>query len=187
MPFVLIPSCYAFPNYRYTVIRTEKAVTPQELAHSAVKLVEVLSESVVKLIFKQKGGLRNWEAFLQICPTAEITALEDYLKQHGYNEGPLPSKDMCIKEGQRLEFSLEPNVAFNDKVHHHRCVFRKNLECTRYEFLMKPDDVFANKGFESYHGKGKLYNLKELNALEFQPEDEPLCTLPINLTKVSLL
>lgn len=169
------------------MIRTEKAVTPQEISHTAVKLVEVLSETVVNLVFKQKGGHRNCEAFLQVCPKKETSKLEKYLQQHGYNEGPLLSIDMCIKEGQRLEFSFTGNLAFDEKVQHHRCVFRKNLECTRLEFLMKPENKYGNAGREFYQGKGKLYNLKELNALEFRPEDEALCSLPINLTKVSVL
>lgn len=165
-------------------METDKKVTPEEAIHNAENFEECLAESVVKLIFKQKRGAneRICEAFIEVCHSTKAEELVQYLRDEGYDQGPLPSNEMCMKEGQRLQFSFTGNLAFEDEQQFRRFPFRKNFNSTRNEFFIKPKNPFGNNGREFYNGKGILYALKLNPGSEI--EGEPLCTMPAKLNKV---
>lgn len=154
-----------------------------DIASIGATLEETLVESVVNLVFRQKRESRMGEAILQICPKEKTAALLEEFLKYGYDEGPTPSADFYVKEGQHLEFHFMGNIDFEYEPRY-RCEFRKNIECTKLEFFIKPIDVEGNADWEFYHGQGSLYKLKTNEVGEYQREDRPQCTMSVKINKV---
>ena len=88
---------------RFLVVKTDEEPTLRQTERNATQLEKCMSESVVNMVFRQKG-LNPQQAFLQVCHKDESEKLLNDLYQNGYDEGPLASEDICVKEGQWLGF-----------------------------------------------------------------------------------
>lgn len=172
-------------------METKEKVSYEEAARNAGKLEECLSESVVRLIFKQRRGPneRVSEGSAELFHSSKCTEALNCLETDGFTYGPRPSEEMCRKEGQRLLYSFDGNVAIVDEEVHDAqyciSIFRKNMETTRRQFLLKPFNEFGNHSRDFYHGNLRLDELRMIDPAQQDYETgQRFTSLPVTLQKV---
>lgn len=73
------------------------------------------------------------------------------LEDNGFTEGPNPSSDIVLREGQELYMKFRGNIERVDSKSAITCIYNTNIRATR-EFKVNEIDEFAQKSLPSYRG-----------------------------------
>lgn len=112
------------------------------------RLIETVIEDLVltylNLLFSVRLDLLTKALFL-------IFILNQYLEENGYTEGPNPSPDIVLKEGQTLYMKFRGNIECTSKDPLLSFIFNSNIRAVR-DFRVDEKESFAQKGLQCYRG-----------------------------------
>ena len=109
----------------------------------------------VKLILRQRGNDPN-DVLISCVPSRKVDKALKYLTDEGYDDGPPPSKDIILKEGQILQVHFRGNVKCMSSDTSPRMVFNTYIK-SRATFAVEEIDKFAQKSFDCYRGFAQIY------------------------------
>ncbi|CAD5123635.1 DgyrCDS11964 [Dimorphilus gyrociliatus] len=163
---------YSVQEYKLLLIRVKSNITATQVPNIANGLQRSLSRKTVKFILKQNST--ETEAFLECCRADKMddvllivyeacnTALffivnVQRLKQKGFTNGPSPSDDIVIKEGQCLEVRFRGNVKGTEE-----CVpliYNSHVNTSSSDVQVRVVDKFAQHGLDLYRGHVQLFEI----------------------------
>jgi hypothetical protein len=86
----------------------------------------------------------------------------------GYEEGPSPSKDILVREGQVLELSFRGNIQCQENSGNLKLLFNTHIR-SRLAFSAEEIEKFAQKSFHTYRGFLQIYS--EITNRNLHPSD----------------
>ena len=136
------------------LVRTKANIRPEKI-EKICKIIETsLKQRVVQLILRQHLDDPS-DTILTCVNHNKLERTIRRLADEGYDEGPMISKDIILKEGQFLEVHFRGNL-MTDVETPIRIVFNSQLK-TRASFMITEIDKFAQKSFECYRGFAQVY------------------------------
>ncbi|KAK3774576.1 hypothetical protein RRG08_035006 [Elysia crispata] len=160
----------SLPFTRLSVLRTTSGLSGPKVERMLGQVIEHLTWRPTCLITRQK--VSNPSSVLVTCSQpAYLPRVLDDLSKEGYEDGPHPSQELNLIEGQRLELRFRGNVAHQDnQVFRNAFVF--NSHCPfRVTFDIFEQDKFAQKGFDSYRGFAQFITTRRARKTSVYVED----------------
>lgn len=154
----------------------------------------------MQVVLRQRSDDPN-EVVIVCCPASRTDKTIKILGEEGFDEGPPPSKDIIVKEGQILDIMFRGNIRCDDaeKI---SIVFNTFIR-GRTEFNVEEIDKFAQKSFSFYRGFAQVFTTVHVQrpvvgtdktkapqkpgAMEVVEENVLLTELLINIPKVNYL
>ncbi|CAH1799957.1 unnamed protein product [Owenia fusiformis] len=169
------------PLERFVVLRTQVDTPVPKVEKMAKALDEALCHRVVQVVLQQNNDDPG-----DICMNCvNLNKVDKTLKQMseaGYEEGPSPSDDIILKEGQIITLSFRGNICRNTEYEDDfededtqtgdlKFCFNSHLK-SKLEFYVTELDKFAQKGINCYRGFAQ-FNTRGLIPREVaQTEDD---------------
>ena len=135
---------------RVMLLRTHTGLSQGVVERTAQILEHLAALHTVQLLLRQH--VNDPSQLLLTCfnaHNAERTLKS--LKEEGFKQGPSPSGEVKLREGQLLELGFRGNIQPMESSFVRRCVFHSNIPF-RVQFSVTEIDRFAQKGFSSYRG-----------------------------------
>jgi len=135
---------------RVMLLRTHTGLSQGVVERTAQILEHLAALHTVQLLLRQH--VNDPSQLLLTCfnaHNAERTLKS--LKEEGFKQGPSPSGEVKLREGQMLELGFRGNIQPMESSFVRRCVFHSNIPF-RVQFSVTEIDRFAQKGFSSYRG-----------------------------------
>jgi hypothetical protein len=149
-------------------MRTKPGLNTMQVEKIATLLEASLTQRAVQVFLRQK----NTDATAVTVSCTNSNRVERALRRLGeedYDEGPAPSRDLIVKEGQIIEIKFRGNVHCTTADASMRFVFNTHIRC-HSDFNVSEVDRFAQKGFETYRGFAQVFTLgmipKPISAAE---------------------
>ena len=104
--------------------------------------------------------------------------------EEGFSEGPNPSKDIKIREHEKIIVTFRGNVTFEDEeVEEIVFVYNSNKNGSKGDMFVREVDRYVQHGLENFRGIVQFW--KEERKEDSQETDRVLvCELPVNIPKV---
>ena len=122
------------------------------------KISEILEltsrQKAVKFVIKQDAEDESQMCFYCV-PTSNLENTLDMLEEKGYTEGPKPSENVLLREGDKIVLKIQGNIKEEDD---------RELQVTYMshrmpfcQFKVHEVDQYGNKSFNFYRGKAKIF------------------------------
>jgi len=180
------------------VMRTTLNATVPRIEAIAGLLEVSLLHRTVNFFLRQQNSDPN-DILVSCSNTGKTDRELRKLCAEGYEEGPAPSRDIILKEGQIIEIRFRGNVncvsgSFSDL----KLIYNTHIR-SKLDFKVEEVDRFAQKGFDCYRGFAQVFTKglvqRQLTPAEkaktptkywdMEEEELLLAELLINLPKVS--
>ena len=182
---------------RFLLLRTKPGVTRSQAAKIAALLQKSLKQCMVQIILRQRNDDPT-KIVVQCVNLNKSERLQRKLSEDGYDDGPAPSPELNVREGQALKLCFRGNIN-DEEGKKHKMVFNSHIR-TKLDFSVKEVDKFAQKCIDCYRGFGQVYS-RGLVAKQvrievedsrapakvqtvWEEEDILLCEMLISLPKV---
>ncbi|XP_076445226.1 death domain-containing protein 1-like isoform X2 [Babylonia areolata] len=137
--------------HRLLVLRTRAGLPPSTVERTAAALEHLSGHHAVHLVMRQHAHLPHQVVLTYTLPPNLERTLRT-LAEEGYSQGPPPTGQVKLREGQLLEISFRGNLKPRDDSEFvPLCAFHNSLPF-RAQFSVTEIDEFAQKGFASYRG-----------------------------------
>lgn len=93
-----------------------------------------------------------------VVPKSRLKQVLDCLRSSGFENGPSPSSEFCLVEGDLLQLSFHGNIRCLDPPNPTLFVFNCNLD-TRIRFRVAEVNQFLQKNFDSFRGFVQLWKV----------------------------
>jgi hypothetical protein len=185
---------------RFLILRTKDGMPCVHVERIAFLLENSIMYRTIQVFLRQK----TYDPKEIIVSCAHSNRAERAVRKFeeiGYEEGPSPSKDILVREGQVLELSFRGNIQCQENRGNLKLLFNTHIR-SRLDFSVEEIEKFAQKSFHTYRGFLQIYseitnrNLhqsdhqtpgapKKPPLVEIQRERQLLSELLINIPKVS--
>ncbi|KAL8599020.1 hypothetical protein ACOMHN_006829 [Nucella lapillus] len=137
--------------HRIVLLRTRSGLSNSVIERTASLLEHLSAHHPVRLVLRQHAHLPH-QVTLTYCSAPNLDRTLRSLAEEGYSQGPAPTHEIKLREGQILELSFRGNLKPTDEVEFvPLCSFHNNIPF-RSQFCIEEIDQFAQKGFPSYRG-----------------------------------
>lgn len=146
--FVITPACVV--TCRLMILRTRTELPQAVIERTAAILEHMMALHPVQLLLRQH--VHDPTKVILTCtnaPNMERTLRT--LAEEGYKQGPAPSSEVKLREGQVVEIGFRGNIQPCESNFLRRCVLHNNIPF-RVELSLTEIDRFAQKAFASYRG-----------------------------------
>ena len=118
---------------------------------------------------------------LTLCPlflldrSDETETLVEVLDtEEGFSEGPSPSKDIRIREHEKITVTFRGNVTFEDDEDHLCFVFNTNKSGAKSDLFIKEVDRFSQHALDHYRGHVQFWREETIvsSPEEFQNQEK---------------
>ncbi|WAR07099.1 DTHD1-like protein [Mya arenaria] len=138
------------PHDRLLLLRTKPGKKLRAVETMATLLEQASKRRNVKIILRQRQS--NVLDVRVACTLSNKTDRTlKTLEEAGYTEGPAPSTDVQLHEGQQLYIKFRGNLTCTSKSPRLSFIFNSNIRTFR-DFLVCELDVFAQKGLQCFRG-----------------------------------
>ncbi|XP_062566933.1 death domain-containing protein 1-like, partial [Saccostrea cucullata] len=184
------------PHDRFILVKTKQGVSPLSIEKIANHVEKAIHHRTMHVILRQRSDDPN-EIVMMCCPASKTEKIIKKLGEEGFDEGPPPSKDIIVKEGQILTVGFRGNIQC-DNDDDIKMVFNTFIR-GRKEFSVEEIDKFAQKSFPFYRGFAQVFTKvmvqrpvvaadkakapQKPGAMEWVEEDVLLTELLINIPK----
>ena len=180
-------------------MRTSPGVSTPRLESFAEQLETILHHRTVNFFLRQPANA-PYEILISCCNSSRLDREIKTCTTDGYDEGPPPSKDIIVKEGQIMEVKFRGNIHCVTNDVDLRFIYNTHIKC-RLEFEVRETDIFAQKSLQYYRGFAQLSSVfcvpkhitaseklkqKTPAAAEMIEETRTVSELLINLPKVRI-
>ncbi|XP_052088034.1 uncharacterized protein LOC127725221 [Mytilus californianus] len=176
------------PSDRYLVLRTKEGMTAAQVERIAFMLEISIMYRTIQIFLRQKNDDPN-EVILSCEQSNRTERAMRKFGELGYEEGPNPSKDLIVKEGQILDISFRGNIQCTKEADKLRLIFNTHFR-SRLDFNVEEIEKFAQKSFHTYRGFAQVSSdvvHKKLHIMEHQTPGAPKKPPQIEVTKERLL
>ena len=175
-------------------MRAQNSMTPVRAEKITALLENSLKQRVVQMVLRQRNE-DTTDVIIQCAQANRIDRQIRKLADEGFEEGPSPSKDIILHEGQELQICFRGNIQ-NDCENNLRTCFNSHIK-SQFSFKVTEIDRFAQKTIDCFRGFAQVYTpgmvLKKIpkDAQKNQTVQEEmvegnvlLCEMLISLPKV---
>ncbi|KAK3098637.1 hypothetical protein FSP39_021461 [Pinctada imbricata] len=148
------------PRDRLVVLKTKEGISPIAIERIAAAIENAVLHRSVRLILRQKSHDPS-EVNVSCVPSFKVDKSLKRLADEGYDDGPAPSKEIIIKEGQILEIQFRGNVRCISDTKTPNVVFNTYIR-SRVKFSVEEIDKFAQKSFDFYRGFAQVFTNLEV-------------------------
>ncbi|XP_052236647.1 uncharacterized protein LOC127848310 [Dreissena polymorpha] len=135
---------------RYILLRTKPDKRDAAVEKMATLVEQASLRRNVKIILRQRNtNILDVKVACAISNAAERTMKS--LGEEGYTEGPTPSGDVSLREGQELFMRFRGNLECATKSPRLSLIFNSNIRAVT-RFLVTEKDAYAQKGLNCYRG-----------------------------------
>ena len=113
-----------------------------------------MKQREVQILLKQKTDSPG-EVVVQCVNLQKVDRILRKLAEDGYEDGPEPSPELIMREGQQVMFDFRGNIE-NMTENLPRFVFNSHIR-TKLTFDVRVIDKFAQKGIHCYRGFGQCF------------------------------
>jgi hypothetical protein len=132
------------------LLRTKAGKRDAAVEKMATLLESMATQRNVKLIVRQRNDdVADVMVSCAISKRADRTL--KYMEDNAFTEGPNPSPDILLKEGQQLFVKFRGNVECVSKNPSLSFIYNTNIRATR-EFKINEKEEFAQKSLPCYRG-----------------------------------
>ncbi|KAL3882830.1 hypothetical protein ACJMK2_029134 [Sinanodonta woodiana] len=142
------------PLERFLVLRLKQCARETTSEKIACFLETSLLQRNVQVFLRQRHDDPNNVVVSCATSSRVETALQAFAKD-GFVEGPPPSKDLILKEGQIMEIGFRGNIHCSSNNKELKFVFNSHM-ISKCAFEVQENDKFAQKSFDSYRGFAKI-------------------------------
>ncbi|VDI64978.1 Hypothetical predicted protein [Mytilus galloprovincialis] len=172
------------PSDRYLILRTKEGMTVTQVERIAFMLEISIMYRTIQIFLRQKNDDPN-EVIVSCEQSNRAERAIRKFGELGYEEGPNPSKDIIVKEGQILDISFRGNIQCTKETDKLRLVFNTHFR-SRLDFSVEEIEKFAQKSFHTYRGFAQVSSdvvHKKLHIMEHQTPGAPKKPPHIEVTK----
>ncbi|XP_076078607.1 uncharacterized protein LOC143048685 isoform X2 [Mytilus galloprovincialis] len=176
------------PSDRYLILRTKEGMTVAQVERIAFMLEISIMYRTIQIFLRQKNDDPN-EVIVSCEQSNRAERAIRKFGELGYEEGPNPSKDIIVKEGQILDISFRGNIQCTKEADKLRLIFNTHFR-SRLDFSVEEIEKFAQKSFHTYRGFAQVSSdvvHKKLHIMEHQTPGAPKKPPHIEVTKERLL
>ncbi|KAK0053264.1 Death domain-containing protein 1, partial [Biomphalaria pfeifferi] len=140
---------------KLAIIRTKPDVSPFQAEKMFAHLITALTYKQMTILVRQKS-LHPVSVMVTCTQTMHLERAIRALADEGYDQGPRPSPDIMVTEGQKLNLRFRGNLTLvDDDI---RTMFAFNTYIPfKLRFQVREQDRFAQRGFDSYRGFCQIY------------------------------
>ena len=132
------------------LLRTKAGKRESAVEKMAALLENMAMQRNVKVIVRQRND--DVADVMVACTISKrVDKTLKYMEDNAFTEGPNPSPDIVLKEGQQLYMKFRSNVECISKNPSLSFIYNTNIRATR-EFKINEREVFAQKSLPSYRG-----------------------------------
>ncbi|XP_063405167.1 uncharacterized protein LOC134688398 isoform X2 [Mytilus trossulus] len=172
------------PSDRYLILRTKEGMTVAQVERIAFMLEISIMYRTIQIFLRQKNDDPN-EVIVSCEQSNRAERAIRKFGELGYEEGPNPSKDIIVKEGQILDISFRGNIQCTKEAEKLRLIFNTHFR-SRLDFSVEEIEKFAQKSFHTYRGFAQVSSdvvHRKLHIMEHQTPGAPKKPPHIEVTK----
>ncbi|XP_055889115.1 putative autophagy-related protein 11 isoform X1 [Biomphalaria glabrata] len=157
---------------KLAIIRTKPDVTPFQAEKMFAHLITALTYKQMTILVRQKS-LHPMSVMVTCTQTIHLERAIRALADEGYDQGPRPSPDIMVTEGQKLNLRFRGNLTLvDDDV---RTMFAFNTYIPfKLRFQVREHDRFAQRGFHSYRGFCQIYTTGKVKRFLDATDDKEM-------------
>ncbi|KAK3580678.1 hypothetical protein CHS0354_017958 [Potamilus streckersoni] len=142
------------PFERFLVLRLKQGARETTSEKIAGFLETSLLQRNVQVFLRQRHDDPN-TVVVSCATSSRVEAALQALAKDGFVEGPPPSTDLILKEGQIMEIGFRGNIHCSCDNKELKFVFNSHI-ISKCAFEVQENDKFAQKSFDSYRGFAKI-------------------------------
>lgn len=145
-----------------------------QIERIAFMLENSIMYRTVQVFLRQRNDDPN-EIILSCAQTNKTERALRKLGELGYEEGPGPSKEIVVKEGQVLDIVFRGNIQCTQQSQKLRVIFNTHIKSS-LDFRVEEIEKFAQKSFHTYRGFAQVLSEsthRKLHQVEHQTPGAP--------------